>query len=46
VNIDGLFIRWPARTQQRINEAGESVSFADNNVSVFAQLGLVELSLE
>ena len=46
MNIDRLLVGRSARSEQRIDECRESISFADDDVRVLAQLILVELTLE
>ncbi len=46
MDIDGLFSGWAARAQERVDQAGKPVCLADNNVSVFTQLGVIELALQ
>jgi len=46
MNIDRLFFWWATRSQKSVNKTGKSVCFADNDIRVLTQLGVVELALQ
>ena len=46
VDINGLLVRHAARAEQGIDETGEAVGLADDDVGVFALFVVIELALE
>lgn len=46
MQVDGLFVRRAAGTEQRVNKPGQSVSFADDDVGIFLQLCAIKLAFQ
>lgn len=46
MNINRLLVGWATRAQQRIDQASQSIGFADDDIGVFAKLGVIELALQ
>lgn len=44
--VNGFFGGRATRPEQRVDETGKSVGFADDHVGVFAQLGVLQLAFE